>query len=233
MTVETVLKGNGCEYCGRQDRNPYKPFLQLQRDRAPEDKGGPPVVQRLRRALPPHAPPRTPEGRSGGRRGNESVNEMQTDLNARLETYNRNRPHRSRGMEGRTPYQVFTRRSRSPRDARDGRTSTRTDVKTAGLTPRPSASLCVRQLLYLYVNRHSSLQLPLRYRFGNRYAATIANRLITDTVAPPIKVVSTAVGSVNCIALHPCINRMTTTTQSQATMSQNRRLPYNLRCARS
>lgn len=32
---------------------------------------------------------------------------MQTDLDTYLETYNRNRPHRGRGMEGRTPYQVF------------------------------------------------------------------------------------------------------------------------------
>ena len=37
----------------------------------------------------------------------ESVEEMQTDLDAYLETYNRNRPHRGRGMEGRTPYKAF------------------------------------------------------------------------------------------------------------------------------
>ena len=37
----------------------------------------------------------------------ESVEEVQTDLDANLETYNRNRPHRGRGMEGRIPpYQV-------------------------------------------------------------------------------------------------------------------------------
>ena len=32
---------------------------------------------------------------------------MQKDLDEYLETYNRKRPHRGRGMEGRTPYQVF------------------------------------------------------------------------------------------------------------------------------
>ncbi len=32
---------------------------------------------------------------------------MQKDLDAYLETYNRQRPHRSRGMKGRTPYEVF------------------------------------------------------------------------------------------------------------------------------
>ena len=35
----------------------------------------------------------------------ESVSEMQEDLDAYIETYNRNRPHRGRGMEGRPPYQ--------------------------------------------------------------------------------------------------------------------------------
>ena len=32
---------------------------------------------------------------------------MQKDLDAYLETYNRQRPHRGRGMEGRTPYEAF------------------------------------------------------------------------------------------------------------------------------
>lgn len=32
---------------------------------------------------------------------------MQQDLEAYLETYNRKRPYRGRGMEGRTPCQVF------------------------------------------------------------------------------------------------------------------------------
>ena len=37
----------------------------------------------------------------------ESVEEMQQDLDIYLASYNRKRPHRGRGMEGRTPYQVF------------------------------------------------------------------------------------------------------------------------------
>jgi len=32
-----------------------------------------------------------------------------------LETYNRNRPRRGRGMEGRTPYHVFKQGIRKPR----------------------------------------------------------------------------------------------------------------------
>ena len=41
----------------------------------------------------------------------ESVSEMQDDLDAYIETYNRNRPHRGRGMEARTPYQIFKNRT--------------------------------------------------------------------------------------------------------------------------
>ena len=37
----------------------------------------------------------------------ETVAEMQEDLDAYLETCNTRRSHRGRGMEGRTPYEVF------------------------------------------------------------------------------------------------------------------------------
>ena len=33
---------------------------------------------------------------------------MQKDLDAYLETYNRRRPHSGRGMDPRTPYELFT-----------------------------------------------------------------------------------------------------------------------------
>ena len=58
----------------------------------------------------------------------ESVDEMQADLDAYIETSNRNRPHRGRGMEGRTPYQVLKkgiRKTRSPKK------STGKEVRTA------------------------------------------------------------------------------------------------------
>ena len=45
----------------------------------------------------------------------ESVDEMQADLDAYIETYNRNRPHRGPGMQRRTPYQVFKKGIREPR----------------------------------------------------------------------------------------------------------------------
>ena len=35
------------------------------------------------------------------------LEEMQTELDGYLETYNTRRPHRGRGMEGRTPYEVY------------------------------------------------------------------------------------------------------------------------------
>ncbi len=53
---------------------------------------------------------------------------MQEPLVAYIETYNRNRPHRGRGMEGRTPYQVFTKGIRTPRSRKK---STKKEAKTA------------------------------------------------------------------------------------------------------
>ena len=58
----------------------------------------------------------------------ESVSEMQKDLDAFIETYNRNRPHRGCGMEGRTPYQVFKKGIRKPRSRKN---SARKEAKTA------------------------------------------------------------------------------------------------------
>ena len=58
----------------------------------------------------------------------ESVSEMQEDLDAYIETYNRNRPHRGRGMEGRTPYRVFRKGIPKPRTPKE---STKKEVKTA------------------------------------------------------------------------------------------------------
>ena len=64
----------------------------------------------------------------GGPASYESVDEMQADLDAYIETYNRNRPHRSRGMDGRTPYQVFKKGIREPRSQKK---SANREVKTA------------------------------------------------------------------------------------------------------
>ena len=53
---------------------------------------------------------------------------MQEDLDAYIDTCNRNRPHRGRGIDGRPPYQVFKKGIRKPRSRKK---STKKDVKTA------------------------------------------------------------------------------------------------------
>ena len=44
---------------------------------------------------------------------------MHEDLDASVEIYSRNRPHRGRGMDGRTPYQVFKKGIRKPRTPKE------------------------------------------------------------------------------------------------------------------
>jgi transposase InsO family protein len=104
VSVKTVLSDNGREFCGRPDRHPYELFLQLEdiehrttRVRRPQSNG---FIERFHRTLlDEHL---RVKGRTTWY---EAVAEMQTDLDAYLEIYNRQRPHR--GREGRTPYQVF------------------------------------------------------------------------------------------------------------------------------
>ena len=127
VKVETVLSDNGREYCGREDRHPYELFLQLEEIEHRRTKVGRPqsngFIERFHRTLlDEHL---RVKGRTTWY---ESVDEMQTDLDAYLETYNRNRPHRGRGMEGRTPYQVFKKGIRKPRSRKK---STKKEVKTA------------------------------------------------------------------------------------------------------
>ena len=107
----------------------------------------PAVVERFHRAVPPHATGRAPQGEGARdqvrvvRRDvdpsrfrtshgflKRSVDEMQTDLDAYLEIDNRNGPHRGRGIEGRTPYQVLKKGIRKPRSRKK---STKKEVKTA------------------------------------------------------------------------------------------------------
>jgi len=106
VRVQTVLSDNGREFCGRPDRHPYELFLHLEeiehrttKVRRPQSNG---FIERFHRTLlDEHL-------RLKGRTTwYETVEEMQQDLEVYLETYNRKRPHRGRGMKGRTPYQVF------------------------------------------------------------------------------------------------------------------------------
>jgi transposase InsO family protein len=104
--IKTVLSDNGREFCGRPDRHPYELFLQLEdiehrttKVRRPQSNG---FIERFHRTLlDEHL---RVKGRTTWY---ETLEEMQKDLEAYLEQYNTKRPHRGRGMEGKTPYQVF------------------------------------------------------------------------------------------------------------------------------
>ena len=106
VKIQTILSDNGREYCGRPDKHPYEFFLQLEDIEHRTTKVGRPqsngFIERFHRTLlEEHL-------RIKGRTTwYETVEEMQKDLDAYLETYNRRRPHRGRGMEGRTPHDVF------------------------------------------------------------------------------------------------------------------------------
>ena len=72
--------------------------------------------------LPPHAPGRTLDGEGTRTTWYDSVEEMQTDLDAYIQTYNRAHPHPGRGMEGRTPHQVFMAGIQKPRSRKKSTT---------------------------------------------------------------------------------------------------------------
>lgn len=104
--IQTVLSDNGREFCGRPDRHPYELFLQLEgiehrttKVRRPQSNG---YIERLHRTLLDE------HFRIKGReKWYGSVEEMQKDLDVYLHHYNHERTHQGRGMEGRTPSQVF------------------------------------------------------------------------------------------------------------------------------
>ena len=128
VKVQTILSDNGREYCGRPDKHPYELFLQLEEIEHRTTKVGRPqsngFIERFHRTLlEEHL-------RIKGRTTwYESVAEMQKDLDAYLETYNRQRPHRGRGMKGRTPYEVF--KAGIPKKSPARKKSARKEVKPA------------------------------------------------------------------------------------------------------
>jgi transposase InsO family protein len=106
IPVRTILSDNGREFCGRPDRHPYELFLQLEGIEHRTTKVGRPqsngFIERFHRTLLDE------HFRVVGRsKWYETLEEMQGDLDSYLETYNRKRPHRGRGMDGRTPFAVF------------------------------------------------------------------------------------------------------------------------------
>lgn len=127
VKVQTILSDNGREYCGRPDKHPYELFLQLEEIEHRTTKVGRPqsngFIERFHRTLlEEHL-------RIKGRTTwYETVAEMQKDLDAYLETYNRQRPHRGRGMKGRTPYEVF--KAGIPKKSRARKKKARKEVQT-------------------------------------------------------------------------------------------------------
>ncbi|TDB37025.1 MAG: IS481 family transposase, partial [Deltaproteobacteria bacterium] len=105
--ITTILSDNGREFCGRPDRHPYELFLQLEgiehrttRVRRPQSNG---FVERLHRTLlDEHF------RLQGRKKWYETVEQMQVDLDAYLKSYNTERTHQGRNMNGRTPYRAFT-----------------------------------------------------------------------------------------------------------------------------
>jgi transposase InsO family protein len=107
--IITILTDNGREYCGRMDGHPFELFLQLEDIehrttpiRRPQSNG---IVERLHKTLLDE------HFRIQGRiKFYESLEEMQADLDLFLHSYNYERAHQGRNMNGRTPYQAFVER---------------------------------------------------------------------------------------------------------------------------
>ncbi len=91
---------------GRPDKHPYELFLQLAEIEHRTTKVGRPqsngFIERFHRTL--LAEPLRIKGRTTWY---DNLEERQKDLDGHLETYNTRRPHRGRGMEARTPYEVL------------------------------------------------------------------------------------------------------------------------------
>ncbi len=94
------------------DHHPYELFLQLEgiehrttKVRRPQSNG---FIERLHRTLLDE------HFRIAGRtKWYESIEEMQKDLDVYLKTYNEKRPHQGRLMNGRTPAEMFKRKTES------------------------------------------------------------------------------------------------------------------------
>ena len=131
MKVRTILGDNGREYCGRPDKHPCELFLQLEEIEHRTTKVGRPrsngFIERFHRTLMEE------HLRIKGRTTwYETPEEMQNDLDGYLETCNTRRPHRGRGMKGRTPCQVF-------KAGIPAKPSDRNPKKSAGKEVQPAA----------------------------------------------------------------------------------------------
>ena len=146
VKVMTILSDNGREYRGRKDHHLYELFLRLeeidQRTTQVGRRQSNGYIERFHRTLfEEHM------RIEGGTTWQEMAAVMRKDLDAYPDTYNRHRPHRGRGMEGRTPYEAL--RAGIPTKSPARKKPARNEVKTAAWT-LTSARPGVRRIPYLY-----------------------------------------------------------------------------------
>jgi transposase InsO family protein len=106
VPVEHLLTDNGREFCGRELHHPFEIFLILNqithrrtKVRSPETNG---FAERFHRTVQEEF-----FGVAFRKTFYESVDQLQTDLDAYLNFYNRERAHQGYRTRGRTPYQAF------------------------------------------------------------------------------------------------------------------------------
>jgi len=106
VTIEHLLTDNGREFCGRELQHPFEINLALNRIehrrtqvRSPETNG---FAERFHRTVKEEF-----FAVAFRKTFYESVEHLQTDLDAYVEHYNRERAHQGYRTRGRTPYQAF------------------------------------------------------------------------------------------------------------------------------
>lgn len=106
VPIKAILSDNGREFCGRPDKHPYELFLQLEdiqhkttQVRRPQSNG---FLERFHRTLLDECL------RIQGRKTwFEDIHQLQTTIDSFLHSYNFQRPHQGRGMNGKTPFDAF------------------------------------------------------------------------------------------------------------------------------
>jgi len=106
IPVHRILTDRGSEYCGAPDRHPYELYLAVEdidhtrtKTRRPQTNG---ICERFHKTLLNEF-----YRVAFRKRYYQDVAALQADLEAFLETYNRQRPHQGRWCYGKTPMQTF------------------------------------------------------------------------------------------------------------------------------
>jgi transposase InsO family protein len=106
IPVSRILTDRGTEYCGAADRHPYELYLAIEdidhtrtRTKRPQTNG---ICERFHKTLLNEFYRVTFR-----KKFYQAVEALQTDLDAFLAAYNRERPHQGRWCYGKTPMQTF------------------------------------------------------------------------------------------------------------------------------